>query len=131
MHLNVTLPKITVEQRTQLVKNMTETVGNVLDLPNNVRQRISIRFNMYDANETARGGHLLNGKDHPLCHVDVFSPSMERHHKQEMVRHLTTAFCETLGFKAQQREDVFITIHQFSPENIATGGRLLAELVHA
>lgn len=131
MHLNVTMPKIAVEQRTQLVKNLTETVCNILDLPNEVRQRVSLRLDMYEANETARGSRLLDGKTHPLCHIGVFSPGVPRDRKQALVHHLTNALCDTLGFKAEQRENVFITIHELSPENIGSGGRLMAEMAFA
>lgn len=130
MHLNVVFPKCPVEQRAQLCKNLTETVANVLNLPMEVRRRISIRLDMFEMNETARGGQLLSAKEHQMYHIDLFSPGLSEQHKRELVRHLTTAFCDSLGVAQQHRDDVFITIHQFKPEDVATGGRLMADLAH-
>lgn len=127
-HMSVTIPKATVEQRVALVKNLTETVANVLQLPQDVRRRISVRIDMYESQEVARDGRMLDIKQHPLSHIELYSPELPYDRKRELVRHLTTALCETLGFTPEQRDEVFITFHQFRPENIATGGHLVAEL---
>jgi phenylpyruvate tautomerase PptA (4-oxalocrotonate tautomerase family) len=129
--MNVTIPKVTSEQRSAVVKNLTDTVGNVLGLPTEVRRRISVRLDLYDTNEVARDGRMLSAKDNPLCHIDLFVPELNVDQKRDLVRHLTTALMDSIGMRREQRDDVFITIHQFRPENIASGGRLLGELAYA
>lgn len=130
-HMTVTIPKTSVEQRVALVKNLTETVANVLGLPHEVRRRISVRIDMYESQEVARDGRMIDVKQHPLSHIEMYSPTIPYDRKRELVRHLTTALCETLGYAPEQRDEVFITFHQFRPEDIATGGHLVAELAMA
>jgi phenylpyruvate tautomerase PptA (4-oxalocrotonate tautomerase family) len=74
---------------------------------------------------------MLSAKDNPLCHIDLFVPELNVDQKRDLVRHLTTALMDSIGMRREQRDDVFITIHQFRPENIASGGRLLGELAYA
>jgi phenylpyruvate tautomerase PptA (4-oxalocrotonate tautomerase family) len=127
-HLYVTLPRISTDQRDALVKNLTETMVNVLGLSSEVRRRLSIRLDQYEARDVARDGRPLDVSEHPLTHIDVFITELPFDQKRELVRHLTTALCDSLGFRSEQRDDVFITFHQFRPENIAVGGHLVAEL---
>lgn len=129
-HLEVTLFKIPVDERTVLVKNLTETVGNILNFSTAEREHISVHLNMYRENEMARGGVLIaNGHPH-VCHLDLFAPVLNFDQKRELSLHLTNAFCDSLQIPPERRDTVFITIHQFSAENVAVGGRLNAELIH-
>ena len=129
VHLEVTMFKIPVEQRAEVVKNLTETVGNILDLSRELCQRVSVLFNLKDANEIGRGGELLENRGEGIWHIDVYGPVFHYDKKHELGLHLTNALGDTLKLTPEQREHVFVTFHQFSPENVASGGRMLAELV--
>lgn len=129
MHIDVTLPEIPVDQRSELVKNLTETIGNVLDLPMEVRKNISIRLEMYGKNQVARGGTLVANNGVGLYHMDVYAPTLHLEQKRNLIRYMTEAFCDTVKMRGDQKEHVFVTVYEFSPENVGTGGRLLAEAV--
>ncbi len=129
-HIRITMPEITVEQRQQLVKNLTETISNILQFPEEVRRRVSVRLDFYQKNEMGRGGQLLTTPT-GISHLEVFTPTVSYEQKRELATHLTKAFCDTLGQKPDAWQNVFLTIQEFHPDSAAVGGRLMAELVTA
>ncbi|MHB2020069.1 MAG: tautomerase family protein [Candidatus Xenobia bacterium] len=122
-HIMVTIPVVPLEIKTEIIKNMTETLGNITGTP---YEDVTVLLKVYHPENAGRGGRPLSIAGGVLLHVDVYTPQLAFHDRVRLSEHLTRALADSLNLSPQAREQIYITFHQFSREHSAEHGHLSA-----
>jgi hypothetical protein len=131
MHIEVEMPEVAVERRGILMRNLTDTVANILGLPQAVRDSITVCLRFCGRSQMGRAGVLLHGAAPGLYHIDAYLTPLSPAVRQALTEHLTNALCDSIELPRAWMDQVFVRLHELPEENFACGGRPMIHLARA
>ncbi len=120
--LEVSVPKLTLENKSQLAKSLTEAFVAITGMPADV---FGIRFFDYEIGESVNGGKLWDGSSgKPYHHFVLFSGRLQCDVKKKLIESFSQAYTGCIG-KPDWKPVIFICELPF--DNIGVDGKPLSE----
>lgn len=107
-YLQITGPKLTLQQKKAITKDITDIVLHASQLPPEAREWTTIHFTPFELEDIAIGVQLLSEKPDKTAdyHIAIHERNLDETKKRRLVDELTPAFARLLGLDTDREEDL-------------------------
>jgi phenylpyruvate tautomerase PptA (4-oxalocrotonate tautomerase family) len=134
-YMKLTTPELSVEQREQIARQLTEAVVRLMAPPGGrgptaqeLRERCTVHFTPYEPTMMAIGGKLMRDRAEKDVTMEFSDWGLSLNHLRLLARELTPVLAKLFGMEGQL-DHVNIRFHPYPPHHFAVGGKLLYDLI--
>lgn len=127
--IRVFVPQPTIEQKRAIAQKITDTVLDVLKMPDTSKDWTTIHFVGYEPEDLAVGGKLTADGAAPEYLIEYTDIAPSQGIKDQLAHRLTHSLGEALELGPNERLKINVTFLPTSADNVAVGGHTIRQLI--
>jgi phenylpyruvate tautomerase PptA (4-oxalocrotonate tautomerase family) len=127
-YLRFYTPELTVEQKRDIARDITEAMLRALRLPLEARDWTIVHFFPFSPENYAVGGVLSSDSGVVDYHLEVSDRSLTQPMRERIVAEVTPTLVRLLGLKDDDRFKINIIFRSYSLDDLAIGGFFLRDI---
>jgi len=128
-YIRLFVPEVTPDKKREIAQNMTDSVLDVLKMPSEMRDWLTIQFITYSPDDLAVGGVLVSAGAAPEFYIDYIDLEVNQQVKDDLARGVTDVVTRAFGLQAGEAGRVSFRFQALSPDEIAMGGHFVRKLI--
>ena len=128
-YIRLFVPRISADQKREIAHNMTDSVLQVLKMPSEARDWLTIQFITYAPDDLAVGGVLVSEGAAPEFYIDYIDLETNQHIKEELAHGVSNVVGNAFKLEPGQFGRVSFRFQALSPDEIAMGGHFVRKLI--